>query len=110
MVGPFVQVAGNHATPRTHCPHRNEPVATTAVRERRVGFVNAEVGIDDWVIGLMHVDDFTGIFHASLDSPSRRQQIEIWGQGYRALLQQAEKVAQAHVGLLETVGAPWWSR
>lgn len=71
--------------------------------ERRVGVVNAPVDIEDWVIGLLFVDDDTGIFRASLDSPSRQQQIEIKGRGYRALLQQARAVAGYQVGLLEIV-------
>ena len=77
---------------------------------RRVGVVNAEVGVDDWVIGLLQINDRSGVFRASLDSPSRRVQIEIRGKGYAALLKQAQHVAGCHVGLLETVGTPWWSQ
>lgn len=82
-------------------------MATTT--ERRVGVLNVPVDIDDWVIGVMHVNDATGLFRASLDSRSRGKQIEIKGKGYRALLDQATHVAGLHVGLLETVGAPWWN-
>lgn len=80
--------------------------------ERRIGVVNAPVrdDDDDWVIGLLCVDDSTGIMRASLDSLSRREQIEIRGKGYRAVLQQAERVLQYRTGLLETVGAPWWAQ
>jgi hypothetical protein len=77
--------------------------------ERRVGVLNAEVGVDDWVIGVLFIDDDTGILRASLDSPSRRKQIEIKGKGYSALLQQAEHIAGLHVGLIETVTAVWWA-
>lgn len=79
------------------------------MRERVVGYVGAEVGVDDWVIGAMTICDETGVFRASLDSRSRGKQIEIKGKGYRALLEQAQHVAGLHVGLLETVGAPWWA-
>ena len=75
--------------------------------ERRVGVVNAPVGVDDWVIGVLFVDDVSGVFRASLDSPSRRQQIEIKGKGYRALLQQAQHIAGLHVGLIYS--DEWWS-
>lgn len=77
--------------------------------ERRVGVIGAEVGIEDWCIGVLFVDDVTGIFRASLDSRSRGKQIEIKGKGYRALLKQACHVAGLNVGLLETVSGEWWA-
>lgn len=78
--------------------------------ERRVGVVGEPIDIGDWVIGLLFIDDDTGIFRASLDNPMTREQIEIRGKGYPALLAQARAVAGYQIGLLETVGAPWWSR
>jgi len=81
---------------------------TVTSTERRVGVLNAEVGVDDWVIGVLSINDDTGVFRASLDSRSRGKQIEIKGKGYGGLLQQARHVAGLHVGLIETVGAPWW--
>lgn len=71
--------------------------------ERRIGIKHEPVGVDDWEIGLLMVDDATGIFHASLDSPSRRKQLEIWGKNYPALLKQARHIAGLHVGLVEVI-------
>jgi len=67
---------------------------------RRVGIVGADIGLGDWQIGLLHIDDSTGKHVASLDSVSLHWQIEIRGTSYRALLAQARHVAGLHVGFV----------
>lgn len=72
--------------------------------ERRVGNVQVRVREDDdWVIGMLFIDDETSVFRASLDSRKRSTQIEIKGRGYSALLRQAEHVIGLHAGLVEVV-------
>lgn len=69
---------------------------------RRVAVINVPVGIDDWKIGLLTTDD-RGLYVASLDSLSRRKQLQIKGRGYRGLTRQARYVAGLHLGLVEIV-------